>query len=118
MSEENGAQKLAADRTVYVFMPPEDVPDGWADRASPLMLIPLTPDEAAGLIKAEPIRSGADRDELRLMQLVAAGRYIDEIADELTLAPRTVFRRLAQLRRRYGVASTAELAVVLARAGF
>jgi two-component system, NarL family, invasion response regulator UvrY len=83
-----------------------------------MSLVPLTPEEASELLKPQPLHPLVDQNELELLRLIAAGRYIEEIADELSMAPRTVFRRLARLRRKYGVSSTAELALVLARAGF
>jgi two-component system invasion response regulator UvrY len=114
----SGNPRKDAEGPVFVFMPPDAVPQGWAERAVTLSLIPLTPEEAQDLMKPQPLFPLLDRSELELLRLVAAGRYVEEIADALSMAPRTVFRRLAQLRRRFGVSSTAELALVLARAGF
>ena len=53
-----------------------------------------------------------------MLKLVAAGRPVDAIAHELSLAPRSVYRRLQKVRRRYRVASNAELRAELIRAGF
>jgi DNA-binding NarL/FixJ family response regulator len=45
------------------------------------------------------------RDELATLELLAAGRTIAQVADELHYSRRTVERRLAALRERVGVAT-------------
>jgi DNA-binding NarL/FixJ family response regulator len=103
---------------VLVLVSPDQVPGAWAERGVPLILLPLLPDEAKQLLGGTPVAPAADRWELSMIQLVASGTSIERIARELCVAPRTVYRRLARLRRRYGVATTDELRAALLSSGF
>lgn len=55
--------------------------------------------------------------EEELVAFVAEGLSTKAIASHLGLTPRTVERRLARLRDRLGLSSTAELTALLARMG-
>jgi DNA-binding CsgD family transcriptional regulator len=59
-----------------------------------------------------------DPADENLARLTARGLTVSAMAGRLNLSARSVNRRLARLRERLGVASTAELAVELARRGF
>lgn len=102
----------------WVFLEPESVPERWAERAIPVMLIPLTPEESSQMLNAQPVDAGTLTPDADLMRLVARGLSAEVIARRLGLAARSVYRRLARLRETFGVGSTAELAAELARRGF
>jgi DNA-binding CsgD family transcriptional regulator len=99
-------------------MDPESIPERWSDRAVPLVMVPLTPDESSQLFGEGPIESDELGPDADLMRLVARGLSAEVIATRLGLAPRSVYRRLARLREVFGIASTAELATELALRGF
>lgn len=102
----------------WIFLEPGAVPERWAERAIPVMLVPLTPEESGQMLNAEPVDAGTLAPDADLMRLVARGLSAEVIARRLGLAARSVYRRLARLRETFGVASTAELAAELARRGF
>ena len=104
--------------TSFLFMDPASIPSRWADRAVPVVMIPLTSDESAQLLSDEPIQADELGQDADLMRLVARGLSAEVIASRLGLAPRSVYRRLARLRDAFGAESTAELATELARRGF
>lgn len=102
----------------WLFLEPGSVPDRWAERAIPVMLVPLTTEESAQMLNGQPVDAGALAPDADLMRLVARGLSAEVIARRLGLAARSVYRRLARLRETFGVATTAELAAELARRGF
>lgn len=94
------------------------MPAVWQERAIDVSLVPLLPAEAEQLLtdrRAEPTLVG--EGDLSLARLAARGLSGTQIARDLDIAPRTVYRRLARLRNVFGVESTAELAAELARRG-
>ncbi len=101
----------------WVLLPPDQVPDVWRTRAREMSLVALLPEESRGLLAGERPLVPVDPDEEQLLRLVTRGASANSIARELGITPRTVQRRLARLRERFEVGSTAELAVVLARRG-
>lgn len=84
----------------------------------PLVLVALLPEEIDNLLASHHVDPLADKTELALIRLLAAGHPVNKMARDLSLAPRSVYRRLAKLRRRYRVDSNTELAAELVRAGF
>lgn len=102
----------------FLFMDPASIPDRWSERAVPVVMVPLTPDESAQLLSDAPVMSDELGQDADLMRLVARGLSAEVIARRLGLAPRSVYRRLARLRDSFGAGSTAELATELARRGF
>ncbi len=102
----------------WVFLKPSAVPERWAERAVPMVMIPLTADESQSLLDETPIRQDPLAQDADLMRLVARGLSAEVIARRLGIAPRSVYRRLARLRDAFGAASTVELATELARRGF
>ena|SRR5687767_6367234 len=105
------------DQDVWLFVRAGRLPDRWRNRAIDLHLVPLLSEEAAELLGrgAFPPSEPVDDEFLRL---VASGASIRQLAVELRVSTRTVQARLADLRRRFGVESKAELAALLARKGF
>lgn len=94
-------------------------PEGWwRRRATPLWLVSVTPDELSSVIAQRPSGPPLTDEEEELLPLVAAGLGTSAIATRLRVSPRTAERRLARLRRRWNVATTAELAALLAGRGF
>jgi DNA-binding NarL/FixJ family response regulator len=103
----------------WLFVPHAAVPAKWRDRAVPMALVPLLPDEVAGLLdegRVDPHPQSPER--VRLMHLVARGLPNRAIARDLAVSPRTLDRRLQELREELGVTTTSRLATVLSRQGF
>ena len=105
-------------RRVWVLVSDEDVPDRWRDRAVPLSLIPLLPEEADGILRTGWTDALASPEDEAVARLAARGASANEIARELHMTPRSVYRRLARLRERLGARSSAELVARLAEHGF
>lgn len=120
----NGSTRACAngndgpDQRVLVILPANAIPPGWESRASPMVLLGLLPDEAQALIAGGPVTSQLPPEDVALVRHAAAGRTAREIADALFITQRMVYRRLARLRQRYGVSSSAELASLLTGSGF
>ena len=83
-----------------------------------MFLVPLLPGEATDVLSGEPASSELHGEDLALAQLIARGIPVEDCARELHLTSRTVYRRLARLRRLVGVGTTNELVAELARRGF
>ncbi len=83
-----------------------------------MFLVPLLPDEARDVLAGEPAGSELHGEDLALAKLVASGVPVDDVARRLHLTSRTVYRRLARLRRLVGVTTTGELVAELASRGF
>lgn len=102
----------------WFFLHPSAVPPRWRERAVEVLFVPLLPDEVEQVFEgARAVPQILPEDE-HLAELIARGISVREIAAELDLAPRTVERRVARLREKVGVASTAELRAFLSRRGF
>ena len=102
----------------FLFLDPSSVPQQWADRAIPIVMVPLTAEESAQVLSDEPVKPDTVAADTDLMRLVARGLSAEVIARRLGLAPRSVYRRLARLRDSFGAETTAALATELARRGF
>lgn len=102
----------------WILVSPSALPDRWRDRATPMFLVPLLPGEAHDVLSGEPAGSELHGEDLSLARLVARGVPVDDCARQLHLTSRTVYRRLARLRRLVGVKTTSELVAELARRGF
>ena len=102
----------------WLFLRSEVVPDRWRDRAQPALLVPLLRGETENLLSEGQVEPEILLRDEPLARLAARGRTAAAIARELGLSRRTVERRLAALRLRLGVDSTAELALVLSQRGF
>ncbi|HEV2756092.1 MAG TPA: helix-turn-helix domain-containing protein [Actinomycetota bacterium] len=102
----------------WILVAPSALPERWRDRATPMFLVPLLPDEAHDVLAGEPAGSELHGEDLALAKLVARGVPVDDVARQLHLTSRTVYRRLARLRRLVGVTTTGELVAELARRGF
>jgi DNA-binding NarL/FixJ family response regulator len=100
----------------WIFLRGEPVPGRWRERASAGYLVPLLPGEATQLLDAVDALDPSEDEEL--VRLVARGLAAPEIAAELGKSLRSTQRHLARLRRRFGVATTAELATILRDRGF
>jgi DNA-binding NarL/FixJ family response regulator len=106
------------ERPCWVFMDPGKLPARWQDRAVTMMLVPLMPDEAQQLFNGEKVLPEIPAGDEELVKLLASGASSRTMARELGISLRTVHRRLAELRDRYEVRSTAQLAALLSRQGF
>jgi DNA-binding CsgD family transcriptional regulator len=107
----------APERGVWLLLPPETVPERWRDRAENLSFLPLLPGEAEELLGGQATLPGVGAEDERLLRMLADGCSVAEIAREVNRTKRSVERRLANLRKRLGVGSTAELALLAARRG-
>lgn len=103
---------------VWLLLPLDAVPAEWRPRAVQMSLVPLLPNEARSVLAGESAVPALDPADLRLVELVARGLSGRAISREIRVPLRTVERHLSRLRSRFGVATTAELAAVLARRGF
>jgi DNA-binding CsgD family transcriptional regulator len=102
----------------WILVAPSALPERWRDRATPMFLVPLLPEEARDVLAGEPAAPELHGEDLALAKLIARGVPVDDVARQLHLTSRTVYRRLARLRRLVGVATTGELVAELARRGF
>lgn len=102
----------------WVLLPMESVPPQWRQRATLLALVPLLPEEAKSVLQEGSAVPRLDAEEERLVRLVASGMNAESIAGELGVTSRSVSRRLARLRQRFGVDENSGLAAFLARRGF
>lgn len=114
--EANG-QRETSER-LWVLVNLDALPERWKGRAVPLALVGLLPEEARQFIKGEIPRAKLDRDDDELARLAARGVAVDDIADALHLTSRSVYRRLARLRRQFDARTNAELASRLTKFGF
>ncbi len=103
---------------MWVLMPPRRVPPRWADRAFDMLLVPLMPDEAAGLLERGTAPLGMTPEEEQVARLAARGESAEAIAATLHMSRRSVYRRLARLRKRVGVENPADLPSRLSKLGF
>jgi DNA-binding NarL/FixJ family response regulator len=101
----------------WLFLRPEQVPDGWHDRAQPAAFVPLLPAEVDGLL-ATRVTAQIDLAEEQLLKLTACGLSNADIAQRLSLSQRTVERRLKRLQTRLGASSKKELTRLLLSKGF
>jgi DNA-binding CsgD family transcriptional regulator len=101
---------------VWLLLAPDACPDAWLRRAVPVMRVPLRPDEAAAVLDERPRPPSLASDE-ELARLLSRGLSTLQISLALGISPRTVFRRVARLRRDFGASSTKELVSLLARYG-
>lgn len=114
----NAATLVPPEGFAWVFLRPEDLPGRWYDRSVGMVLVPLLPEEATQLLEEGHVARVMRGDEERVAGLIAAGASPRQISRELEMPLRNVERRLARLRERYGVRSTAELTALFSRAGF
>jgi DNA-binding NarL/FixJ family response regulator len=114
----NGPETPPGGRGGWLLVPEGAVPDRWRDRAVPMMFVPLLPQEADQVLESGSARPELDAEDEALLRLLAKGSTVEDTARKMGLHIRTVERRLAALRRRLGVATTAELVRMLARRGF
>lgn len=114
----HGFAKQANDHTCWVLMDPSSLPSRWRERAVPMLVVPLLPEEAQELLDGERVLPEVMASDELLLRLIARGTSTRTISLKLGLSVRTVHRRLAQLRERYGVRSTAQLVALLSRQGF
>lgn len=103
---------------MFVLMPPDQVPERWSSRARSLSLVPLDPQEAAQVLSRGSANPVMSPEEESVAKLVARGHSARSIAEALHMTERSVYRRLARLRKRAGVKTTSELAARLAHQGF
>lgn len=97
----------------WVIVDRVSVPERWADRALDVAMIPLLADEFADLLNGDPVSKMDGTDE-ELLRLIGAGLSSGAIAQRLRISERTVDRRIARLKDRFGAASRFDLAKIAA----
>ncbi len=103
----------------WLFVRGDAVPEKWRDRAIAVSFVPLMPEELEELVVPEDSqRFAPEQEDVVLYKLIAQGLPAPAMARELGIATRSVHRRLARLRERLGVETTAQLAAEFARRGF
>ncbi len=103
---------------VWVLVPSGALPERWVHRALPLSLVRLLPEESEQLLESGVTSPAMSLEEEDLARLVARGMGAPEIARQLHMTPRSVYRRLARLRKRFEARNSTELAAILAKQGF
>ena len=104
-------------RGEWFLIAPHALPDEWRDRAIPVYMIRLGPDEVHPFLPPAEDTGLLDPEERAVARLAARGATPGDIAATLHLSRRSVFRRLARLRQLHGAATNGELATKLAKAG-
>lgn len=94
------------------------VPAMWQERARTVALIPLLPEELKSLMDGRHTQPTIDPEQLPIVTAIAQGMSAREIAREMGITPRTVYRHVARLRESFNVETLAQLAAELARRGF
>ena len=102
----------------WLFLDPSAVPERWSGRGRPVVLVALDDVEAASILRMGSTEKATDDREDELLHLVASGLSAQAIAKHMDISVRTIHRQLAELRFRFAVMTTAELAAELARRGF
>lgn len=113
-----GREKRSDPVPGWLLLSPEVVPERWRGRAVGMSLVPLTPPEANRILRGEPAVAELGPEDEPLLALLAGGISVRELAERLGISQRGLQHRLARLRRRFGVSSTRELALLAARRGF
>ncbi|MFN2545589.1 MAG: hypothetical protein ABR600_13620 [Actinomycetota bacterium] len=111
-------RKEAAAGHGWLLLDPSAVPERWRDRVVPLAFVPLFPDELTSVLNGDPATPEVTRAEEDLLRLVARGLSVHAIALRLGLGERGTHKRLAKLRERFDVPSTAALRALLVQRGF
>ncbi len=101
-----------------MLVPEDALPERWAHRALPLSLVRLLPEESERLLVSGTTSPAMSLEEEDLARLIAAGMGAPDIARRLHMTPRSVYRRLARMRKRFGARNSTELAAILAKQGF
>jgi DNA-binding NarL/FixJ family response regulator len=112
----NGRER--APEAVWLLVPEDALPDRWAMRAIRLSLVRLLPEESEQLLEQGVTSPALSAEEEGLARLVALGMGAPDIAEALHMTPRSVYRRLARMRKRFGARNSTELAAMLAKQGF
>lgn len=107
-----------SDHEAWLVVRGAAAPEPWRSRGRPMTLVPLLPGEAARLLAGRPAQRELTEEDEQLATLSARGLTASQMARELDLSLRATQYRLARMRRRLDVGSTAELAALLSRRGF
>ena len=83
-----------------------------------MLLVPLMPAEATQLLESGTASLSLTVEEEQVARLAARGESADAIAEALHMTKRSVYRRLARLRRLAGAENAAQLAGRLSKLGF
>ena len=110
--------RVRAPEAVWLLVPEDALPERWAARAIPLSLVRLLPEESEQLLERGVTSPAMSTEEEGLARLVASGMGAPDIAQALHMTPRSVYRRLARMRKRFGARNSTELAAMLAKQGF
>jgi hypothetical protein len=107
------APGAAVQAPLWVLGAPDALPSGWAERATPMLLVRVSQQDF------DALRPGAQAGgRTQFLRLVAQGTPREQIATALGVSTRTVDRWMAALRTELGVATSAALATRLTSAGW
>lgn len=102
----------------WLVVEDDEVPEQWAHRSMQVTVLRLSADEARRLLSGDHARPTVAPEDEALARLVASGLGVSEIAKQLHLTTRSIYRRLSRLRVAFGVATVGELAATLSRLGY
>lgn len=102
----------------WLVVDPADVPERWRHRSMQVTVVRLSPEEARRILSTDHARPLVASEDAALAHLVASGLGVTEMSEQLHLTARSIYRRLARLRREMGVGTIGELASKLSRLGY
>jgi DNA-binding NarL/FixJ family response regulator len=114
----NDKLDVSNDGETWLLVDEEALPPSWAHRAVQVTVVRLSADEANRLLSGEHARPTVPAEDEALAHLIASGVGVSEIAKQLHLTTRSIYRRLSRLRVAFGVATVGELAAKLSRLGY
>lgn len=119
MTEEaDFAGESAAASELWLLVDEDDIPANWSHRSMQITVLRLSSGEAKRLLSGDHARPTVASEDEELAHLIARGLGVSEIAKQLHLTTRSIYRRLARLRVAFGVATVGELAATLSRLGY
>jgi DNA-binding NarL/FixJ family response regulator len=114
-AEQDGIEFIAPGRTGWFLVAAHALPEEWQHRAIPVFLVSLDAQDVEPFLPRGDLKELLDDEGVSVARLVSHGVSPRDIADQLHLSRRSVFRRLALLRQLTGSETNAELATKLAK---
>jgi DNA-binding NarL/FixJ family response regulator len=102
----------------WLLVDSDEVPEAWMHRSKRVTVVRLSPDEARRLLSGDHARPIVAPEDEELARLIASGASVSDIAGQLHLTTRSIYRRIARFRESFGVATVGELASKLSRLGY
>lgn len=102
----------------WVLLRRDEIPDRWRSRAIEVFLVPLLPGETAEVVTGGAASPEIEAGDEPLVRLLVEGLTATQIARRLDRSTRSVQRRTAQLRDRFGAATNQDFVTFLSKRGF